>query len=76
MVRLNEQEEELFKFLLEFVAEEYKNSVILRVAGGWVRDKVSNPPKLFLLFFCDLKILLISNIFCVKKDTWEELEGH
>jgi tRNA nucleotidyltransferase (CCA-adding enzyme) len=36
---LLEKEKNLFDFLLAFIQEE-KLNVVLRVAGGWVRDKL------------------------------------
>jgi hypothetical protein len=38
---LNEQEKLIFKTLMELV-EEHDLKTTLRVAGGWVRDKVKN----------------------------------
>ena len=38
-ITLTQNEQELFKFLLEVVKHKELN-VILRVAGGWVRDKL------------------------------------
>jgi tRNA nucleotidyltransferase/poly(A) polymerase len=39
MLTLTAWEEELFDLLLK-VAEFYKKKTVLRVAGGWVRDKL------------------------------------
>ena len=40
VIQLSEEEERLFKFLLESLSFSSQNHVVLRVAGGWVRDKV------------------------------------
>jgi tRNA nucleotidyltransferase/poly(A) polymerase len=42
-ISLTEQEEQIFKTLLE-VVEENDLGTTLRVAGGWVRDKVRLSP--------------------------------
>lgn len=39
MIQLTDQEEELFTLLLD-VVKSSNRSTILRVAGGWVRDKL------------------------------------
>jgi hypothetical protein len=39
-ITLSEQEQKIFKTLME-VIEEHQLKTTLRVAGGWVRDKVS-----------------------------------
>lgn len=38
-IKLTNEEKQLFDFLLNFIKEENIN-VVLRVAGGWVRDKL------------------------------------
>lgn len=38
-IRLTEQEQKLFVFLLD-VEKQYQCQAVLRVAGGWVRDKL------------------------------------
>lgn len=40
-ITLNDQEKKIFQTLME-VVEENKLKTTLRVAGGWVRDKVSD----------------------------------
>jgi tRNA nucleotidyltransferase/poly(A) polymerase len=40
-ITLSEQEQKIFKTLME-VVEEHQLKTTLRVAGGWVRDKVSS----------------------------------
>jgi hypothetical protein len=40
-ISLSEHEQKIFKTLME-VVEEHQLKTTLRVAGGWVRDKVSN----------------------------------
>ncbi|KAL3658164.1 hypothetical protein V7S43_016794 [Phytophthora oleae] len=40
IVKLTTAEEELFSFLLEVAAQPAADDAILRVAGGWVRDKL------------------------------------
>lgn len=47
---LTEDEEKIFQFLLE-VQSTYFPDVILRVAGGWVRDKVWNALEINELIF-------------------------
>ncbi|EGZ10164.1 hypothetical protein PHYSODRAFT_522402 [Phytophthora sojae] len=39
-VKLTAAEEKLFSFLLEVAAQPAANGAVLRVAGGWVRDKL------------------------------------
>lgn len=38
-ISLTSKESQLFEFLLD-VVKQYQCNVVLRVAGGWVRDKV------------------------------------
>ncbi|CAI5736963.1 unnamed protein product [Peronospora destructor] len=40
IVKLTPQEENLFAFLLNVAAQPTANQAVLRVAGGWVRDKL------------------------------------
>ncbi|RLN86834.1 hypothetical protein BBJ28_00008191 [Nothophytophthora sp. Chile5] len=39
-IRLTSAEEKLFAFLLDVAAQDAANGAVLRVAGGWVRDKL------------------------------------
>jgi hypothetical protein len=52
LFHLSHKEQELFNFLMQIV-KEFDLKVVLRVAGGWVRDKVR------LQNFCFSKISLI-----------------
>ena len=46
-IQLTPQETEIFNMFTSFVQEE-KLQIVLRVAGGWVRDKVKSNYKNFL----------------------------
>jgi hypothetical protein len=55
-LELTQEETDLFGLLMAVVAESDCRTVV-RVAGGWVRDKVSTPPPFFfflLLFFIEV----------------------
>ena len=41
-IELEENEKELFSFLKEIIIKNKLSNIILRVAGGWIRDKILN----------------------------------
>ena len=41
-IELEENEKELFSFLKEIIIKNNLSNIILRVAGGWIRDKILN----------------------------------
>lgn len=47
LFQLSHKETELFRVLMG-VVNEFQLNVVLRVAGGWVRDKVREPQSLFV----------------------------
>jgi hypothetical protein len=55
-IKLNETEKEIFKLLRDCVSDT-NLPVTLRVAGGWVRDKVGNLGSIF-------KIFTLTSFFC------------
>ena len=55
IVKLNQNESKIFELLRDCV-KETKLPVTLRVAGGWVRDKVRS--------VCMYKLLIYFNMFC------------